>query len=274
MKKLCNNALLLLILCWHSVGLALPAMEDFTHIECTLNPIAQSTEDKITYPHLPIKDGTSLNWSGYAAATSLSHPIVHIVNEVYGTWTVPQLSAASHTTYCSIWVGIDGYNSGTVEQIGTGHDWVNGRQQNYAWFEMYPQYPYEIVGFPVNVGDSISGLVQYICANTFLMIIYNNTQRVYTIIPTSYTQSTQALRSSAEWIVEAPYENGVLPLSHFGTVFFSNCIAKFNGVIGPINFHSWANDALNMALSNGTPKAIPTRLSSNGQNFSVTWHHE
>src|SRR5439155_23382974 len=49
------------------------------------------------------------------------------------------------------------------------------------------------------------------------------------------TQSAPgAARASAEWIVEAPYRNGVLPLANFGSVNFKNARATINGQTGPI----------------------------------------
>jgi hypothetical protein len=102
----------------------------------------------------------------------------------------------------------------------------------------------------------------------------NDTRRVSVTIPTSYTISHTAQRSSAEWIAEAPYSNGILPLSHFGTAHFSNCVATINGVQGAINYHVDKDDALTMITANGAPKAVPSALSANGQAFTVTWDHE
>src|SRR6266404_4358148 len=157
-----------------------------------------------THPHIPIQEGTSQNWSGYAAATKMAHPATNSVSAVSGSWIVPTLSASSHNTWCSLWVGIDGYSSSTVEQLGTEHDWYNGAQQNYAWFEMYPNFSYEIVGFPVRPGDVMSASVVYQGNGVFILSIANNTAGVHTTIPTSYTKSKTAKRSSAEWILEAP----------------------------------------------------------------------
>ena len=48
--------------------------------------------------------------------------------------------SGSGPTYSSVWVGIDGYSSNTVEQIGTEQDVsANGKTSYYAWYEMYPQ---------------------------------------------------------------------------------------------------------------------------------------
>jgi hypothetical protein len=76
---------------------------------------------------------TSSNWSGYAVDSSKDS-----VSSVAGSWTVPAV-AGSGTAYSSIWVGLDGSNSSTVEQIGTDSDVINGQAQYYAWYEMYPK---------------------------------------------------------------------------------------------------------------------------------------
>src|SRR5437870_4998940 len=60
----------------------------------------------------------STNWSGYAAETNLTAPAANAVTAVSGSWVVPQVTGSS-TGYSSVWVGIDGYSSATVEQIGT-----------------------------------------------------------------------------------------------------------------------------------------------------------
>jgi hypothetical protein len=249
------------------------SLAEYTYIEPVLKEIIRSPH-KHTHPHIPSDEaGTSTNWSGYVAATNLSSPIKNSVTGVHGCWTVPQLTSASATTYCSMWVGIDGFGNGTVEQIGTGHDWANGAQSNYAWFEMYPQYPYQISNFPVDVGDVISASVKYTGNNIFTLTIINKTKRVVAVVPTTHTISATAQRLSAEWIIEAPYDNGVLPLSDFSTVNFTNCIADINGLQGAINNPHWQNDALTMITSTGAKKATPSALST-GRNFSVTWSHE
>ena len=158
---------------------------------------SNSQLDNISHPHIPgPKIGpkepkkvnqTSTNWSGYVAASNINKPVKNTVTGVYGSWIVPNITASNNNTYSAIWVGIDGYNSPTVEQIGTGHDYVNGVKQHYAWFEMYPGPSYTIVGFPVNVGDLISAIVEYSGNNVFTMTLINNTQKVRTTIPTKYT---------------------------------------------------------------------------------------
>ena len=73
---------------------------------------------------------TSTNWSGYAVQTKSG-----AVTAVAGSWTVPTVSG-SGTGYSAIWVGIDGYQSSTVEQIGTEQDAGGG---DYALVRNVPR---------------------------------------------------------------------------------------------------------------------------------------
>jgi hypothetical protein len=266
-----------------STELALPNTDSFVEIECTIEPISPPAALRKQYhrqsfgtkPSQPIVQGTSTNWSGYVAALNLLQPTVGSVNAVFGVWAVPTLSPSVGHTYSSAWVGIDGYGNGTVEQIGTEHEWYNGAQHDFAWFEMYPNPMYRIVGFPVNQGDLIGAQVYYAGANTFQLRIYNYTKGVSTLVPTVYTTSAVAQRSTVEWIVEAPSSyQGVLPLAHFNSISFIYCLATMNGITGSIGSGYWQYDPLFMTTPNGVFKAIPTGLSGGGQNFSIFWQHE
>jgi len=255
--------------------------DDYTQIECTIIP-AGNYESHNSHPHIPgprsartpSNVATSTNWSGYAAESNFSHPTRNSVTAVSGTWIVPSLKSTPDHSYSSIWVGIDGYSSPTVEQIGTEHDWFNGAQQNYAWFEMYPGGSYVIGGFPLNPGDVISASVVYSGNSIFTLTIINQTHKVSFTVPTSYTRSTTAARQSAEWIVEAPYLNGILPLADFVTAYMWGCSATINGITAPIKNNSWQNIGIEMVTVNGTPKDIPSAILPDNGSFFVTWAHE
>lgn len=287
MKKVINHIMmsyLLLVFAYASHVFCLQASsKGYTYLDCTFNPIVKASERPdgasarkfhFTHPHVPVKEGTSQNWSGYVAATKLTAPASDSVTVVAGSWFVPAISKASHDTFCSLWVGIDGFSNGTVEQIGTEHDWTSSGQSNYAWFEMYPGGSYEITGFPVNVNDIISASVTYTGKGVFQLTIFNNSKKVYTAIPTAYTKSLTALRSSAEWVLEAPYDDGILPLSHFGTANFNNCYAIINNATAAISNSKWAHEAMTMVTGANVTKAVPSALSANGYGFSVAWKHE
>ena len=230
-------------------------------------------------PRIRNRDGTASNWGGYAVETSLVSPQKNAVSAAYGSWRIPTISrSTSAETYSALWVGIDGDSDNTVEQLGTEQDWTPHGQTNYVWFEMYPHRSYNITGFPIEPGDTFSAAVNFAGGELFVLSITNLTKRVSYTVPIKYTKM-KASRESAEWIVEAPFAGGVLPLADFGTVSFSNCSAKVNGVAGAINNSAWQYDPITMA-SGSTIKAQPSALNDSSVHgttvsaFSARWHHE
>jgi hypothetical protein len=105
--------------------------------------------------------------------------------------------------------------------------------------------------------------------SVFQLTITNNTQGGSYTVPTSYTTTASANRSSAEWIVEAPSSRKILPLANFGTVNFSDCYATgLSGIPGSIS--AWPPDALTMLDPSGG-ESDPSALSSDGTAFSATY---
>ncbi len=213
-------------------------------------------------PRVPISQSTSSNWSGYAVETNLTSPQSGAVSDVKGQWVVPSLSCTNKNTYSAAWVGIDGYSSGTVEQTGTEQDCASGKPRYYAWYEMYPQASATLSGFLVKPGDTVSAEVQYTGGTSFALTLVDGSQKFTT------TKSSNGLRQSAEWIMEAPSVGGhILPLTNFGTISFSGASATLNGSTGAIS--AFANDPMTMV--DGTARATPSGLASGGSAFSVTY---
>ncbi len=228
---------------------------------------------------------TSENWSGYVAATNLTDPQADSVTAVSGSWVVPTVSASSSNgrSYSAVWVGIDGYNDSTVEQIGTSQNVVNGRAEYEVWWEMYSsgkQQPEQVVSsMTIEPGDSISASVQYISsgahAGDFYLTITDNSRAgdsfsIY--VSSAQTQSPAAERSSAEWVVEAPsLGNNVADLSDFGTVTFTSAAATINGVTGSIDDSAWQSQAINMASGFGSLEDTTSTLVDSGSSFAVTY---
>jgi Peptidase A4 family len=219
-----------------------------------------------------ISEGTqySTNWAGYAVPTSIGG-----VTDVIGTWVVPTIQPSNGKNYSSAWVGIDGDNSNSVEQIGTEQDYINGLRSYFAWYEMYPQYPVNLDKnrYPVYSGDTITAEVKYNAPNTplnsFTLTLVDVTGNwSYTAPPQSYNPAS---RSSAEWIIEAPWMGTVLPLANFGTINFRNAKATINGIIDTVdNFNS---DKIIMTTKGGVVKAVPSAFTGPGA-FSVDWQHK
>jgi hypothetical protein len=246
-------------------------------IECTVTPIdREKIHPKTETTETAIAENTSKafssnNWSGYASTSTTGAP--GSVTYAAGSWIVPTIIASTDATFCSIWVGIDGFNSPTVQQIGTAHNWENDAQNNYAWFEMYPLGAYIINGFPVDRGDMMSARVGYKGGDQFKLVIMNHTKGVATTVPMAYTTAANTLRVSAEWVVEAPFSNAILPLSNFGLETFNYCSAYINNQAGSISDNRWVYDTITMGNSAGV-KAKPGNLLKNGNCFQVTWEHE
>ena len=201
---------------------------------------------------------TSTNWSGYAIQSTNGS-----VTAVSGTWTVPSVTGG--VGYSAVWVGIDGYQSSTVEQIGTEQD--TGGGGDYAWYEMYPGDSVNISSLAISAGNSITATVVYSGGSFTLTLTDNTTGKSFT---TQQSGSTLQ-RSSAEWIVEAPWSGGVLPLADFSTVAFTSASTTINGVTGGISNSAWKPLAIDMTSGLGATEATTSVLNSGGNGFSVSY---
>jgi len=219
-------------------------------------------------------DGATMSevWSGYA----LSEPN-HSVTDVIGSWKVPSVTGSNGIS--AFWVGIDGYTSPTVEQIGTTAEIVNGQAKYYAWYEWYPAGPQTITSVTVRPGDIMIGTAQVTSTNptTIEVSIYDVTngdeQAHYTNSSTTWDYN------SAEWIAECP--SGYY-LPNFGTVYFGqdytscipSCEATVSGTSGYIGSFGSAVEQITM-YADYSPypvMATPSALSSDGSSFSITWN--
>jgi hypothetical protein len=222
---------------------------------------------------VPIKEGISSNWAGYAVATDLKAPKSNAVSDVKGQWVVPSVSPSVHDSFSSVWIGIDGYSSVTVEQIGTEQDSVNGQPVYYAWFEIYP-YLSQVINYPVSSGDIMTAEIKYIGKNQFQLTL-NDKSIIHSDWNFSIIKHTNVtLRKSAEWIVEAPWlvSGGLQPVADFGSVEFSGAQATINGHTGTINDGAWHKDAITMvmATADATTEVQPSVLSNDGSSFGLS----
>jgi hypothetical protein len=220
-------------------------------------------------PRIPgLRLSTSTNWSGYAVETNLVSPQINAVTDVKGSWTVTAVTKTSVNAYSASWIGIDGYSSGTVEQIGTEADWVNGQAVYSAWYEMYPKWSKTISTLTIKPGDVMTAEVKYTSQKAFVLTLKDTTTGKSF---TTTQKSGSAKRSSAEWIVEAPWSGGTLPLANFGVIPFTGAAATINGHGGAIDDPLWQYDPLTMVGSSGNTLATPSLLSLYGSAFSMTW---
>ena len=199
---------------------------------------------------------TSTNWSGYAAAGQPGQ-----FTSVSSNWTQPAVTCSNQQTFSSFWVGLDGDGTQSVEQTGTEADCDNGQAAYQGWWEMFPAAPV-FYNNPVKPGDAMSASVTSNGGGSFTLVLSDTTANW---TQTTQQSSTTAQDGSAEVIAEAPSsQTGVLPLSNFGTVDFTN--AQANGAaIG----NSGA-DSLTMVSAGGVTEATPSALTG-GNAFSVAF---
>jgi peptidase A4-like protein len=221
---------------------------------------------------------TSTNWSGYAITAGRG-----AVTDVKGSWRIPSVKCTAANQYASLWVGIDGYNSSTVEQIGTDSDCQGSAPSYYAWYEFYPHFSYLIdFDHAVFAGDVMSAEVKSSAGGAFTVELTD--QRTGDSFSTA-VKMNNAKRSSAEWILEAPWSGGVLPLANFGTADFgvnytgvdgtsAAGVGGNTGTIGSFGSPTAANSPvqqITMVTSGGAVKAQPQGLSNDGSSFQMQW---
>jgi hypothetical protein len=207
---------------------------------------------------------TSTNWSGYAV-TGGTFTYVH------GAWTVPKATCASgENSQSSTWVGLDGWGSDTVEQLGSTTGCIFGVAAYFPWTEMYPALPVPL-DESMTPGDSMTGSVTSSGGGTsYLLVLTDKTK--------GWTYSAKAAASpadedlSAEWITELPSCPVFCDLlTDFGSVTFRDAIAVGNGKKGPISSFAGAKA---VDMENGTTlQAAVGSLAKGGESFTDRWHH-
>ncbi|HEY1651215.1 MAG TPA: G1 family glutamic endopeptidase [Acidimicrobiales bacterium] len=236
----------------------------------------------------------SSNWSGYADTTDT-------YNSVAASWTEPTVNCGSSGSggggllggllggnglgnllgpggsAASFWVGLDGYTSASVEQLGTDSDCNGSTPSYYAWWEMYPN-PSQVLSsstYPVHPGDQMTAWVASNSSGTNFYLAEKDVTAGWSF-STNQTASSGFARSSAEIVAEAPSSCNLLfcsevPLSNFSQVSFGNAdLIDNSGNNGSLS--SFAANEITMA-SGGRTEAVPTSLSSDGRSFSITWEN-
>jgi hypothetical protein len=199
------------------------------------------------------RQATSTNWSGYVAAG-------HAYASVSASWVQPPVSCDSDPEYSSFWVGLDGYTSKTVEQIGTDSD-CSGGPHYYGWYEMYPSSSRNF-SRAIGPGDTIRASVGHAGGDSYRLTLSDVTKKWSTTVTRSVPG---AARDSAEVIVEAPSDSeGILPLAHFGATRVSGALVN-GAAIG-------RQTPTRITMTNGAGAAKDTVSPlGGGESFRVTW---
>ncbi len=123
-----------------------------------------------THPGARNATTTSTNWSGYAATGNNG-----AFSSISASWVEPTGICRSGQQYSSFWVGLDGYNSNSVEQTGSEVDCSGSTPQYYSWYEMYPAYPVNFSN-AVRPGDHFTGSVTFTGGSSFTLKLSDTTR--------------------------------------------------------------------------------------------------
>ncbi|MFB5188968.1 G1 family glutamic endopeptidase [Alicyclobacillus fastidiosus] len=194
------------------------------------------------------------NWSGYAVTGST-------YNDITGDWVVPTVSATSKSTYSSTWIGIDGFNNSDLIQTGTEQDYVNGKAQYDAWWEILPAAETVITTMAVYPGDHMTAHIHNNGNGTWTITL-NDTTRNETF---STTKSYSGPGTSAEWIQEAPEINGkIATLAHYGETTFDP------DTVNGVNPGLTSSESGYMVQNNVTV-SVPSNPDSDTDGFNVEY---
>jgi hypothetical protein len=227
----------------------------------------------------------STNWSGYVATA----PAGDAFSDISSTWVVPTIKDVGTTpAYSADWVGFDGVTDSTVEQCGTSGDLEsNGTTSYYAWYEFYslPEVQIPSTTLAIHAGDKITAEV------TFEPLESSAGSYAYLFDITDVTTgdsfnnngnpeitASNDLRSSAEWIAEAPTVNGSqATFANYGSITFSNDVAAAlpvgstsAGTDQPLSAY---NPSEVIGEQSSAYISVPTSLNSTGDAFNIIYGH-
>jgi hypothetical protein len=187
-------------------------------------------------------------WSGYAITGSA-------ITSVTGTFTLPRMSCMPWSrSEVAFWVGIDGFNTSTVEQTGVdvacNPDGVTYR----PWYEMFP-LPAVYIDQPATAGDHITATVKRTAPHTYALTLHNATA-AWTYTTTQTAQNDQG--TTAEWIAERASQR----VASFRPARFEACAADSQAI-------STYESATPITLESRR-MLVPSSLNASGNAFRIT----
>jgi len=179
-------------------------------------------------------------------------------SSVSTSWTQTTVACLSNADDVATWVGLDGFASSTIEQIGVDTSCASGAPVTEGWYELYPAAPIYLspTSYPVSPGDSVSASVS--ASGTTMQLTLADHTHGWT-----YTKkvANSVAHSSAEIVVEGA--TGKYP--NFGTLKFTG--ATVNGAA-----LSAASPTAYDAANGGVIEAHTSAILG-GTSFTVTWQH-
>jgi len=221
-----------------------------------------------TRPAHAVKNVTassSFNWSGYAD-TATKH---QTFTKVSGAWTTPSVTCNAEDQITSDWVGLDGFNSNTVEQLGTISWCFQGAPTYFTWYEMFPKGTVE-VGTALKPGDKISASVTR-TGTSYALKLTDATTAGNNISVTKTCALATCVDTSAEWISERPsFSIGIVPQAHYNAFKITAGSVTANGHTTTIGAGPGVN-SITMVDATNTYNLNTASTLTTGNAFSTTW---
>ncbi|MCI4323075.1 MAG: G1 family endopeptidase [Thermoplasmata archaeon] len=235
----------------------------------------------------------STNWAGYAVVPAAG---AGSIQEVTAEWYIPTANCsqpkADGAALSSQWVGIDGFNTGTVEQTGTAaYCSANGATPvYYLWWEFDPYNAAQYV-YTANAGDLVQAYVLY---NPTICV--SGSCGVYTLDLSDISSGNTISVVGGGWICNAAAvcEGGsdasaecISEVSAGGYVLtkttpltFYACAVEISGTFKGIGSFSSAVASTNVLTQIGPVSGLKAQTVSGcvafaygKSEFTVTWHH-
>lgn len=212
-----------------------------------------------------VKATGSFNWSGYADTSATKQEFT----KVSGAWTAPSVTCGAEDQITSDWVGLDGFSSGTVEQLGTIGWCYRGTPTYFTWYEMFPAGTVE-VGTTLKPGDKIAASVSR-SGTTYTLKLTDSTTSGNNISVTKTCALATCLDTSAEWISERPsFSIGIAPQAHYNAFKLTSGSQTSGGKTGTIGAGPGVNEITMVDATDAYNLNTVTSL-TNGNAFSTTW---
>jgi hypothetical protein len=207
----------------------------------------------------------SFNWSGYADTATTAQTFT----KVSGAWTTPSVTCSAEDQITSNWVGLDGFNNSTVEQLGTFSWCYQAKPVYFTWYEMYPKGTTE-VGKTLKPGDKIAASVTR-TGTSYALKLTDSTTSGNNISVTKTCALATCTDTSAEWVSERPsFSTGIVPQAHYNAFKITSGAQTSSGKPGTIASGPGVN-AVTMVDSEDVYNLNTVSSLTGGNSFSTTW---
>ena len=208
---------------------------------------------------------SAFNWAGYADTATKAQTFT----KVSGSWTVPSVTCSAEDQITSGWVGLDGFNSTTVEQLGTTSWCYQGKAVYYNWYEIYPKAVHQ-VSTALQPGDKVTASVTR-TGTSYAFKLTDSTTSGNDISVTKTCALAICKDTSAEWISERPsFSTGIAPQAHYNAFKITNGSQTSSGHTGSIGAGPGVN-SITMIDSTQTYNLSTVSTLTGGNSFSTTW---